>query len=110
MTAWLDRILGRVTMYALVIISLLVLVIAALIGSLIGQISYPAVDILVSGAVLVVATWALAPDALHADGLATALFFDPSPELLTTEGVSYVRMFANGRVDHSPLFPGELFT
>ncbi|CAN5558770.1 FAD:protein FMN transferase [soil metagenome] len=57
----------------------------------------------------VVATWALAPDALHADGLATALFFDTVPDLTETEGVSYVRMFANGRVQHSPSFPGELF-
>jgi len=58
----------------------------------------------------VIATWALAPDALHADGLATALFFDPAPNLLQGEGVSYVRMFANGRVEHSPSFAGELFT
>jgi thiamine biosynthesis lipoprotein len=58
----------------------------------------------------VVATWALAPDALHADGLATALFFDTAPELTRGEGVSYVRMFANGRVEHSPTFAGELFT
>jgi len=57
----------------------------------------------------VIATWALAPDALHADGLATALFFDPSPELLARDGVSYVRMFADGRVQSSPSFPGELF-
>ena len=34
----------------------------------------------------VVATWALAPDALHADGLATALFFDPAPELVSGTG------------------------
>lgn len=58
----------------------------------------------------VVATWALAPNALHADGLATALFFDPAPELVEAEGVSYVRMFADGRVQSSPSFPGELFT
>jgi thiamine biosynthesis lipoprotein len=58
----------------------------------------------------VVATWALAPDALHADGLATALFFDPSPGLVEADGVSYVRMFADGRVQSSPSFPGELFT
>jgi FAD:protein FMN transferase len=57
----------------------------------------------------VIATWALAPDALHADGLATALFFDTAPNLTQSEGVSYVRMFANGRVEHSPTFPGELF-
>jgi thiamine biosynthesis lipoprotein len=58
----------------------------------------------------VVATWAGAPDALHADGLATALFFDPAPNLLAAADVYYVRMFANGRVEHSPSFPGELFT
>jgi thiamine biosynthesis lipoprotein len=57
----------------------------------------------------VVATWVLAPDALHADGLATALFFDPSPDLLARDGVSYARMFADGRVQSSPSFPGELF-
>jgi thiamine biosynthesis lipoprotein len=57
----------------------------------------------------VVATWVLAPDAMHADGLATALFFDASPALLEGDGVSYVRMFADGRVQSSPSFPGELF-
>lgn len=57
----------------------------------------------------VVATWALAPDALHADGLATALFFDTVPALTRAPGVSFVRMFADGRVEHSPSFPGELF-
>ena len=57
----------------------------------------------------VIATWALAADAMHADGLATALFFDPAPNLVTGGDVSYVRMFANGRVEHSPSFPGEVF-
>jgi len=58
----------------------------------------------------VIATWAGATDALHADGLATALFFDADPNLFATGDVYYVRMFANGRVEHSPSFPGELFT
>lgn len=57
----------------------------------------------------VIATWALAPDALHADGLATALFFDPAPNLFQGDDVFYVRMFANGRVETSPSFPGEVF-
>lgn len=57
----------------------------------------------------VIATWALAPDTLRADGLATALFFDPDPALLSGDGVSFVRMFADGRVQSSPSFPGELF-
>ncbi|HEX7834369.1 MAG TPA: FAD:protein FMN transferase [Pseudolysinimonas sp.] len=58
----------------------------------------------------VIATWAQAPDAMHADGLATALFFDPAPNLFEDDDVYYVRMFASGRVEHSPSFPGELFT
>ncbi|MCU1416968.1 MAG: hypothetical protein JWP32_1142 [Schumannella sp.] len=58
MTAWLDRILGRVTMYGLVLISLAFVGAAALIGSLLGQISYPVVDILVSAAVLLVTSYA----------------------------------------------------
>jgi thiamine biosynthesis lipoprotein len=58
----------------------------------------------------VIATWAAAADALHADGLATALFFEPDPNLFASSDVYYVRMFANGRVEHSPSFPGELFT
>jgi FAD:protein FMN transferase len=57
----------------------------------------------------VIATWALAPDALHADGLATALFFDPAANLFAGGDVFYVRMFANGRVEQSPSFPGEVF-
>ncbi len=57
----------------------------------------------------VIATWALAPDALHADGLATALFFDPAPNLFESGDVFYVRIFANGRVEKSPSFPGEVF-
>jgi thiamine biosynthesis lipoprotein len=57
----------------------------------------------------VIATWALAPDALHADGLATALFFDADPALTAAAGVSFVRMFADGRVQTSPSFPGEVF-
>ena len=57
----------------------------------------------------VIATWVLAPDALHADGLATALFFEPAPNLFASGDVFYVRMFANGRVETSPSFPGEVF-
>lgn len=57
----------------------------------------------------VIATWALAPDALHADGLATALFFDVDPALTAGDGVSFVRMFADGRVQTSASFPGEVF-
>ena len=56
MIARLDRILGSVTMYLLVIIALAILGVAALVGSLIGQVSYPVPDILLSAAVLLIAT------------------------------------------------------
>jgi thiamine biosynthesis lipoprotein len=57
----------------------------------------------------VVASWAIAPTALLADGAATALFFDTDPRFFADHGISTVRMFSNGRVEHSPTFSGELF-
>jgi thiamine biosynthesis lipoprotein len=57
----------------------------------------------------VLATWVLAPTALVADGLATALFLDPEPEFVTREALGFARMFDDGRVDASAHFPGELF-
>jgi FAD:protein FMN transferase len=57
----------------------------------------------------VVATWAMANDALTADGLATALFFMPGERLAAEFDFSFVRMFANGRAEFSPDFDGELF-
>ncbi|WP_121149722.1 FAD:protein FMN transferase [Microbacterium sp. AG1240] len=56
------------------------------------------------------ATWALAPDALHADALATALFFDGGPELAASWGAHWVRMRTDGRVEWSPGSEAELFT
>jgi FAD:protein FMN transferase len=58
----------------------------------------------------VIATWAIAPTALEADGLATALFFARAHTLATGFHFSYVRMFADGRAEISRDFPGELFT
>lgn len=55
------------------------------------------------------ATWALADDAMRADAVATALFFDGGPELAQTWGVDWVRMTTDGRVERSPGFTGELF-
>jgi len=57
----------------------------------------------------VIATWAIAPTALVADGAATALFFDTDPRFYADHRVSTVRMFSSGRVEHSPTFSGELF-
>ena len=55
----------------------------------------------------VIATWAIAENAMLADGLATALFFEVSDLPFDFE---FVRMFATGRVESSPGFDGELFT
>lgn len=64
----------------------------------------------------VIATWAIAPTARLADGCATALFFDTPPDVAaardfyTAHDVVTLRMFANGRLEHSASFTGELFT
>ncbi|MBO0981040.1 FAD:protein FMN transferase [Microbacterium sp. SD291] len=55
------------------------------------------------------ATWAIAGDAMRADAVATALFFDGGPELAAMWGVEWVRMTTDGRVERSPGCPAELF-
>ena len=57
----------------------------------------------------IAATWVIAADALHADALATALFFDGGPELAARWGADWVRMSTAGRVEWSPGCPIELF-
>ncbi|RLJ86999.1 FAD:protein FMN transferase [Planococcus citreus] len=57
----------------------------------------------------VVATWAIAPDAMTADGLATALFFTSGKQLAEKFHFSFVRMFADGRAEYSQNFDGEIF-
>jgi thiamine biosynthesis lipoprotein len=57
----------------------------------------------------VLATWVLAPTALVADGVATALFFDPAPEFVARRTLGFARMFDDGSVEVSPDFPGEMF-
>ncbi|MEV7633550.1 FAD:protein FMN transferase [Microbacterium sp. NPDC089318] len=56
------------------------------------------------------ATWALAEDALHADAVASALFFDGGPGLADRWGVQWVRLSTDGRFERSAGFPGDLFT
>lgn len=58
----------------------------------------------------IIATWAIAADTATADGLATALFFGPSQRLMTAFDFAFVRMFADGRVEVSDNFDGEVFT
>lgn len=58
----------------------------------------------------VAATWALAADAMTADAVATALFFDGGPELAHRWDVQWVRMTTDGRVEWSPNCKAELFS
>jgi len=55
------------------------------------------------------ATWALGAQAMKADAVATALFFDGGPELAADWGVEWVRMATDGRAERSRGWPGELF-
>lgn len=58
MTAWLDRVTGRITMYRLIVLSLLAVAAVALVLALTGQLFYTPVEILATGAVAVAVTWA----------------------------------------------------
>jgi thiamine biosynthesis lipoprotein len=57
----------------------------------------------------VAATWAVASDAMTADALATALFFDGGPALAARWGAEWVRMTTDGRVEWSPGCAADLF-
>ncbi len=57
----------------------------------------------------IVASWALAPHAIVADAVSTALFFDEGPRLAAAWGVEWARMTSTGAIEWSPAFPGELF-
>ncbi|MEV5042222.1 FAD:protein FMN transferase [Microbacterium sp. LMI1x-1-1.1] len=56
------------------------------------------------------ATWAVAHDAMTADAVATALFFDGGPQLAAEWGVGWVRMRTDGSVEWSPQCEAELFS
>lgn len=56
------------------------------------------------------ATWAMASDAMRADAVATALFFDGGADLASRWGVEWVRMSTDGRVQRSAGCRAELFT
>jgi len=59
-----------------------------------------------------VATWVTAATALHADAVATALFFEDAETIADATGWRFeaVRMSTDGRVEVTSGFPGELFT
>lgn len=57
----------------------------------------------------IVATWVIAKSTALADGIATALFFAPAARLHSIGEFHYVRMFADGHIEHPSDFVGELF-
>jgi thiamine biosynthesis lipoprotein len=58
----------------------------------------------------IAATWVVAPTAMRADAIATALFFEGGPRLAHDWGAEWVRMTTDGRVEWSPGSTAELFT
>lgn len=56
----------------------------------------------------IIATWVSASSTAVADGLATALFFVHADRLKQWD-FHYVRLYANGKIEHSDGFVGELF-
>jgi FAD:protein FMN transferase len=56
------------------------------------------------------ASWAIAPTAMIADGLATALLLVDPDTIEAHWGLPWVVMFDNGQVRHSTNFPGEIFS
>jgi thiamine biosynthesis lipoprotein len=57
----------------------------------------------------VIATWVVADSCLSADGLATAHFLVPADELAGRWPHEFVRMYADGRIEWSAQFSGEVF-
>ncbi|WP_164861546.1 FAD:protein FMN transferase, partial [Microbacterium sp. CPCC 204701] len=57
----------------------------------------------------IAATWAVAAEAMTADAVATALFFDGGARLAHESGVEWVRMTTDGRVEWSSGCRAELF-
>ncbi len=58
----------------------------------------------------VAATWAVASEAMTADAVATALFFDGGPAYAAACDAQWVRMTTDGRVEWSPGCEAELFS
>jgi len=58
----------------------------------------------------IAASWAVASDAMTADAIATALFFDGGAEFARDCGAEWVRMTSDGRVEWSTGCGAELFS
>jgi ferredoxin-NADP reductase len=84
-TAWLDRILGRVTMYALMIIVLVALGVVALAYSFLGELAFSPVDLLATAAVLFIFSYL-------ANGFG-GLIFRTRPQLSSTAITALLLLF-----------------
>ena len=58
----------------------------------------------------ILATWAIAPTAMHADGLATALFFAQPEQLQGLADFQFIVLYADGSVRHTKHKDIQLFT
>ncbi len=58
----------------------------------------------------IIATWVMHASTMVADGLSTALFFAHPQQLQAWMPFQFVRMGADGAIEHSPDYMGELFT
>ena len=57
----------------------------------------------------IAATWAIAPEAMQADAVATALFFDGGAAFAERNGAEWVRMTTDGRIEWSASTRVEVF-
>jgi len=57
----------------------------------------------------IIATWVVAPSTMEADGIATALFFVDADILQNIADFQFVRLFADGRIEYSRDFVGQLY-
>lgn len=58
----------------------------------------------------IIATWVVADSAMLADGLTTALFFTSPQKLATRYTYEYMRMHADGSIEHSDYFSKGVFS
>jgi thiamine biosynthesis lipoprotein len=70
----------------------------------------PTTRVIATWAVVAAAATSTSPPTMVADGLATGLFFREASAFATDFDFQYVRMLADGSVEHSSDIQGEMFT
>jgi ferredoxin-NADP reductase len=87
MSRWLDRLTGRITMYRLVLVALVVIAAASLLLSMTGVLAFPVLDLLATGVVAVGATF------VTSWGFALAFRSRPHPESSLITGLLLFFLF-----------------